>query len=104
MRKEVNFRFQIWALLLITVSNEGLHPLTARFPLLQSEAVDLRIFMVICCCCPVTKSCQTLWDPVDCSTPGFPVLHYLPEFARIYVQLFISNTQFYPQNYPIKQI
>ena len=21
-------------------------------------------------------------DPMDCSTPGFPVLHYLPEFAQ----------------------
>ena len=31
------------------------------------------------CCCSVTKSCLTLCDPVDCSTPGFPVLHYLLE-------------------------
>ena len=23
------------------------------------------------------------FDPMDCSTPGFPVLHYLPEFAQI---------------------
>ena len=33
------------------------------------------------CCCLVTKSCLTLWDRVDCSTPGFPVLHYIPKFA-----------------------
>ena len=26
----------------------------------------------ICCCCLVTQSCPTLWDPTDCSTPGFP--------------------------------
>ena len=25
-------------------------------------------------------------DPIDCSTPGFPVLHYLPEFAKTHVQ------------------
>ena len=25
--------------------------------------------------------CPTLCDPMDCSTPGFPVLHYLPELA-----------------------
>ena len=25
----------------------------------------------------VTKSCPSLCDPVDCNTPGFPVLHYL---------------------------
>ena len=22
------------------------------------------------CCCSATKSCPTLWDPVDCNTPG----------------------------------
>ena len=29
-------------------------------------------------CCSVTKPCLTLCDPIDCSTSGFPVLHYLP--------------------------
>jgi len=38
-----------------------------------------------CCCCSVAKSCPTLCDPMDSSTPGFPVLHYLPEFAQIHV-------------------
>ena len=32
--------------------------------------------------CSVTESCPALCDPMDCSTPGFPVLHYLPEFAK----------------------
>ena len=36
-------------------------------------------------CCPVAKSCWTFHDPMDCSMPGFPVLHYLPEFAQIHV-------------------
>ena len=39
----------------------------------------------ICCCCSVTKSCLALCDPMDCSTPGFPVLHHLLEFAQTYV-------------------
>ena len=30
-------------------------------------------------CCSVDKSCQPLCDPMDCSTPGLPVLHCLPE-------------------------
>ena len=34
------------------------------------------------CCCSVTKSCLTLWDPIDCSTPGSPVLHYLLELLK----------------------
>ena len=29
-----------------------------------------------------TQSCPTLCDPMDCRMPGFPVLHYLPEFAH----------------------
>ena len=37
------------------------------------------------CCCSVTKSCLTLCDPTDCSTPGSSVLHYLLEFAQIHV-------------------
>ena len=27
----------------------------------------------------------TLCDPMDCSMPGFPVFHYLPEFAQTHV-------------------
>ena len=36
-------------------------------------------------CYSVTKSCSTVCGPVDCSTPGFPVLHHVPEFAQIQV-------------------
>ena len=28
------------------------------------------------CCCSVSKSCLTLCDPMNCSMPGIPVLHY----------------------------
>ena len=37
------------------------------------------------CCCSVAKSCPTHWDSMNCSTPGFPLLHYLPEFTQIHV-------------------
>ena len=37
------------------------------------------------CCCSVTHSCPTLWDPMDYSTQGSPVLHNLPELAQTYV-------------------
>ena len=29
-------------------------------------------------CCSVTKSYPTLWEPVNCSMPCFPVLHLSP--------------------------
>ena len=37
------------------------------------------------CCCSVTKSRLTICDPMNGSTPGFPVLHPLPEFAQTHV-------------------
>ena len=33
--------------------------------------------------CSVAQSCAALCDPVDCSTPGFPILHHLPELAQL---------------------
>ena len=34
------------------------------------------------CCCSVSQSSPTL---MSCSTPGFPVLHYILEFAQTHV-------------------
>ena len=36
-------------------------------------------------CCSVTKLYLTLCNPMDCSTPGCPVLHCLLKFAQIHV-------------------
>ena len=32
--------------------------------------------------CSVAQSCTTLCNPMDGSTPGFPVFHHLPELAQ----------------------
>ena len=34
----------------------------------------------------VTQSCPTLCSPMDCSTPGLPVHHQLPEFTQTHVR------------------
>ena len=39
----------------------------------------------------VAQSCWTLLDPMDCSMPGFPVHHQLPEFTQ--AQLFTQMSQ-----------
>ena len=31
------------------------------------------------------QSCPTLWDLMDCRTPGFPVQHQVPELAQTHV-------------------
>ena len=33
----------------------------------------------------VAQSCPTLCDPMDCTTPGFPVHHHLPELPQTHV-------------------
>ena len=33
----------------------------------------------------VAQICPTLWDPMDCSIPGFPVHHQHPEFTQAHV-------------------
>ena len=42
--------------------------------------------LLYCCCCSVAKTSLTLCDPINYSTPGFRVLHYLPEFAQTNVR------------------
>ena len=64
--------------------------------------------MLSCCCCWVTKLCPTLCDTMDCSIPGFPVLHHLPKFAQTHVHwivmLIISSSiipfSSCPQSFP----
>ena len=33
----------------------------------------------------VAQLCLSLRNPMDCSMPGLPVLHHLPEFAQAHV-------------------
>ena len=41
--------------------------------------------ITVCCRCSVAQSCPTLCNPMNCSTPGLPVPHHLPEFAQLHV-------------------
>ena len=43
------------------------------------------LLLCCCCCCSVSQSCPTLCDSMNCSIPGFAVLHYLSEFAQNHV-------------------
>ena len=48
----------------------------------QTRLTDWTELIPCCCSCSVTQSCPTLSDLVDCSSPGFPDLHYHPKFAK----------------------
>ena len=51
-------------------------------------------------CCSVAQSCPTLCDPMDCSTPGFPVLHPLLELAQTHVHWVSDAIQSQPLSSP----
>ena len=52
---------------------------------LPSSRLNPHTASTCCCGCSVTESRPTLCDPMDCSTPGFPVLYYVQEFAQTHV-------------------
>ena len=54
-----------------------------KFTYTDMQLLGLTSFAVLPCCCSVTKSGLTLFDPMDYSMPGSSVLHYLPEFAQM---------------------
>ena len=43
--------------------------------------------------CALSRSLPTLCDPMDCSTPGFPILHQLPELAQTHIHRVGDATQ-----------
>ena len=46
-----------------------------------------------CCCYSVVQLCSALCDPMNCSTPGFPVHHQLPELVQTYIHWVDNATQ-----------
>ena len=55
-----------------------------------------RCQMSLSCCCSVAQSCLILCDPMDHSTPGFPVLHHFLELLKL-----VSIESVMPFNYLI---
>ena len=68
-------------------------------PLRKSPHSDPWNLWILPCCCSVAKLCLTHCDTMDCSTPGFSVLHYLLEFAQIHVHWVSVTIQ--PSHHPL---
>ena len=60
-----------------------MHSLKELFKLLNGNLGGS--LTIRCCCCLVAQSSLTLDDPMNCSIPGVPVLHYVREFAQIHI-------------------
>ena len=48
---------------------------------------------IVCYGCSVSQLCLTLCNPLDCNTPGFPVLHHFPESDQTHVHWVIDAIQ-----------
>ena len=58
----------------------------AKIKRMKKEKIEKNIQgWCFCWCCSVTESCSTLCNSMDCSMPGSPVFHYLPEFPQTHV-------------------
>ena len=53
-----------------------------KFPVHKRAVWTIHLYI----CCSAAQSCPTFYDPMDCSTPGFPVLHYLLVLAQTHVR------------------
>ena len=48
-------------------------------------------FLKVCCCCSVAKSCLTLCDPMDCSTPDFTISWSLLKFMSFALVILFNH-------------
>ena len=72
-------------------------PLTARS---QGKSPMCLVLLLFLLCCSVAQSCPTLCDPMDCSTPGFPILRHLLELAQTHVHctcVHVCSPKFMPK-------
>ena len=92
----MEYRTAIYVLFVALHHNNELNVLIIYNNLLPPNSTSrlLQIFQeenYIIVCCSVAKSCLTLWDSMDCSTPGLPIPHHLPEYEA---DALINNDNF----------
>ena len=51
----------------------------------QDQTEEANVYAQLLPFSPVAQSCPTLCDPVNCSMPGLPVHHQLPEFTQTHL-------------------
>ena len=71
----------------------SMETLTLLIPTINENGI---IFLFCYCYCLITKPRPCLCNPMDCSTLGPPVFHYLPEFGASQVaqeRIFLLNAR-----------
>ena len=92
--KKVSLFVRIWASLfysMVNFSPTGTPLKSPSFAKKVSQEKALCCLAVLVQFRSVAQLCPTLCSPIDCSMPGFPVLHHLPEFAQTRIR-WVSDT------------
>ena len=64
------------------LSDPGIEPMSLMFPALAGGFFTTHMYTCMSKFSSVAQSCLTLFDPMDCSTPGFSVHHQLLELSQ----------------------
>ena len=67
----------------LSKQGDKIQPWCTPFPIWKQSVVPYPVLTVASC--SVSQSCPTLCDPMNCSTPGLPVHHQLPESTQTHV-------------------
>ena len=70
--------FSVWLISLSTMPSISIHVVANSKTLLFLWLSNIQFSSV-------AQLCPTIWDPMDCSMPGLPVHHQLPEFTHTHV-------------------
>ena len=81
---EAGCRVLLQGIFLTQVLNPHLLPLPVLAGRFLTTSATCKACDILCCCgCSVAQSCLTLSDPMDCSMPGFSVLHMSQSLLKL---------------------
>ena len=89
----------------------GVHPISCPLKVMLSNHLIQIVCVCVCVCVcvererwllsshPITQSCLTLFDPMDCSTADLPVPQHLPGIAQVHIHCIGEDVQ---PSHPLK--
>ena len=66
------------------IRNMATCPWEIQWGAMKTRSTNWSLSILYCYCCSVAQLSLILCNPIDCSIPGFPVLHHLSQLAQTY--------------------
>ena len=74
-----------WTMQIKFISGNNYYPGKVQFKWVRHDLATKEKQQVVSSVQFILSTCLTLCDPINCSTPGLPVHHQLPEFTQTHV-------------------